>query len=66
MFTAKFKVHSVQHYEHDQVEVIMNAVVGENDFTKYTPSGQIKFVCVNPVVNEQLVPGKVFTVEFHE
>lgn len=66
MFQAKFKVLYVQHHENDHVQVVMNPVMGENPFSKYTPSGNITFSCNNPEVNKQLAPGKVFLITFDE
>lgn len=66
MFQAKFKVQSVQDFGNDTVQVVMNPVMGENPFTKYTPSGNITFACCNPEVNKQLAPGKTFLINFEE
>lgn len=67
MFTGKFKVHSVMHLEGDNAQVVMSADTNsKSDYAKYTPSGKIEFMCTNPEVNKQLVPGKMFTVTFSE
>lgn len=66
MFQAKFKISSVEHFEHDNAKVRMQAAMGDNSFTKYTPSGSIDFLCCNPEVNKQLVPGKTFLITFEE
>jgi hypothetical protein len=64
MFTAKLKVNSVKSFGRDNVEIHMTPVMGENDFTKFTPSGNLTFICCNPAVNEQIDPEKVFIVTF--
>lgn len=66
MFKAKFKVNSVTVFEGDNVQVAMSPIMGDNDFTKYTPSGKLEFLCSNPEVNKQLTPGKVFEITFAE
>lgn len=65
-FIAKFKVQSVLLLENDTIETVMKPVIGENPFTQFTPTGEIKFVCTNPEVNVQIAPGKVFEVVFRD
>lgn len=67
MFKAKFKVHSVTDFGNDNAQVVMNADTNsKSDYAKYTPSGNITFMCTNPEVNKQLIPGKVFEITFQE
>ena len=67
MFKAKFKIHSLTNFGNDHVEVTMHADTSQkSDYAKYTPSGEIKFMCTNPEVNKQLEPGKVLTVTFED
>ncbi|MFC5650411.1 hypothetical protein ACFPYJ_15010 [Paenibacillus solisilvae] len=66
MFKAKFKVHSITKVGGNYVEVKMMAAVGDNDFTEYTPTGEMRFICSNSEVNKQVKPGKVFTITFTE
>lgn len=66
MFQAKFKVSTVTDFGNNNVEVKMTPVMGDNDFTKYTPSGELKFMCCNPEVNKQIAPGKEFLITFNE
>jgi hypothetical protein len=67
MFKARFKVHSLTDFGNDNVEVKMTADTNsKSDFAKYTPSGELKFMCTNPEVNKQLAPGKTFEITFSE
>lgn len=67
MFQAKFKVHSLTDFGNDNVQVVMKADTNsKSDYAKYTPSGELSFLCTNPEVNEQLTPGKAFILLFSE
>jgi hypothetical protein len=67
MFKAKFKVQSITDYGNDNIEVKLTADTNsKSDFSKYTPSGEMKFLCNNPEVNKQLAAGKMFEITFEE
>lgn len=65
MFTAKFKVHSITDFGNDNKQIVMNADTNQkSDYAKFTPSGKIEFMCTNPIVNENIAVGDVFTITF--
>lgn len=70
MIKAKFTVTEVTHYEQGgklQLEPRYSKDIPEDEtFYSATPSGRIEMYCANPRVIEQMTPGKVFFVEFHE
>lgn len=65
---AKFKVDSVTRHAGGTAEISMSPVTtgGEENkaFWKYTPAGQLKLSCLNPVATEQFEPGKEFYLDF--
>jgi len=75
MFRAKVYVESVREYSQapgypsSQKEVIFKPVsasdVAEDQhFSKWTPNGELKLSINNPLVLDQIQPGKLFYVDF--
>jgi hypothetical protein len=66
---AKFKVQSTATTESGTFATLVPVISGskENEeFFKYTPSGEIKIGTINPEAAKQFVPGKLFYVDFTE
>lgn len=65
---AKFKVASVTEQEGGLKTATLHPVTTgspENEqFFKWTPSGQIQLGTINPAAAEQFVPGRQFYVDF--
>ncbi|MBF7978628.1 MULTISPECIES: hypothetical protein [Rahnella] len=66
---AKFRVHLIQKAEDDSHRVIhLSAVTadkaGNEDWSKYTPSGDIRMHVTNPAAFEQFAQGVDYFVEF--
>lgn len=66
---AKFRCHFIQKAEDDSYRVIhLSAVTadkaGNEDWSKYTPSGDIRMYITNPPAFEQFKQGGEYFVEF--
>lgn len=75
MVRAKFTVNRVERHEYGngytQTKVVLNPLYDANlpedqRYSKATPCGEIWMQVDNPLALEQLVPGKVFYVDFTE
>lgn len=66
---AKFRVHFIQKAEDDSHRVVhLSAVTadkaGNEDWSKYTPAGDIRMHITNPTAFEQFEQGGEYFVEF--
>lgn len=68
---AKFRVTSVEHFEHKQERVKMIAVSGKDgsanaQWSKFTPSGDLGMTISNPDAQGKLEVGKEYFLDISE
>lgn len=51
-----------------QAQITLSAVIdgGNEDWSKWTPSGEIEMYVTNPIAIRQFEPGRVYTVTFQK
>jgi hypothetical protein len=65
---AKFKVYSTTKHAYGHTDVLLQAVCSnspeDNQFAKATPSGELKMTVSNPAVQDFLVAGNDYYLDF--
>lgn len=70
MVRAKFKCTEKTYRADDTQNIKMSPVIGESpenkSFYKWTPSGSIELLCLNPNASDKFVVGKEYYIDFTE